>query len=287
MKPKVSLYIPCYNAQEYIDKCLEGILRQTYPIDEILVIDDSPTDETAEIVSRFPVTLIQRREKLGLPSARNAAFRQARNDFVAALDADSVPEPEWMERLMENFTEGNIVGVGGRLIEKYTDAIADRWREVHMKQHWGEEKITNPIFLFGSNGIFKKEALLKVGLFNEKKYRISYEDVDISLRLKREGYKLVYEPQAQVYHLRKDTILSVLETYWRWVVTERAIPDSLSNLIQRIHSNFWRSKTFIKRDFLNRRFSFLSLDFLLYFIHSFYDLKFYLSRKSCFAKESQ
>jgi len=109
---KVSLYIPCYNAKQYIAGCLEGVLKQSYPIDEILIIDDGPGEETAKIVSHYPVKLIRRQGKSGLPSARNLVFRQARNDFVASLDADSSPEPDWLKELMDNFIDEDIIGVG-------------------------------------------------------------------------------------------------------------------------------------------------------------------------------
>ncbi len=87
---KVSLYIPCYNAERYIARAIEGALRQTNALDEILVVDDGSKDGTREIASRYPVRIISHDRNRGLAAARNTGFRNARNELVASLDADCV-----------------------------------------------------------------------------------------------------------------------------------------------------------------------------------------------------
>ena len=212
---KVSLYIPCYNAARFIDECLGGMKRQTYPVDEIMIVDDGSTDDTVAKASRYNVSIIRHGENKGLAATRNTAVTNAKNEFVASLDADCVPSPDWLERLMKNFTGERIAGVGGKLIERYASTLADRWRAVYMRQHWGSSWSDAPRFLFGSNNVFRKGALLKTGLYNVM-YRSNSEDCDISLRLKEKGYILVYEPRAACEHLRADTLRSVLDTHWRW-----------------------------------------------------------------------
>jgi len=217
---KVTLYVPCYNAEKYISECLDGILKQTYPLDEILIIDDGSTDKTVEIVSNYPVRVIRHGTNKGLAAARNTGFKNACGEYVASLDADCVPEPDWLEKLMKNFTEENIAGVGGKLIEKYTNTLANKWRAVHMRQNMGDEKIINSGYLFGSNNVFERRAVEEIGYYNEK-YRTNYEDVDLSNRLKEKGYTLIYDPEAEVYHLLKDTISSLLDRSWRWGHADR------------------------------------------------------------------
>ena len=163
---KVSLYIPCYNAEDYIQGCLEGVLKQTYPIDEILIIDDCSTDNTVSIASQYPVRIIYHRKNKGLAAARNTAFLEARNEFVAALDADCVPHSNWLHHIMECFHDDTIIGVGGKLIEKYTVSLADEWRSVHLTQHWGNDIIENPPYLTGCNTVLRKNAIENRGLYN-------------------------------------------------------------------------------------------------------------------------
>ncbi len=88
MMPKVSVYVPCYNAKQYIEKCLQAILKQSYPFDQIVVINDCSDDGSAETISKFPVRIINNEINKGLSATRNIALKEARNDFVASIDAD-------------------------------------------------------------------------------------------------------------------------------------------------------------------------------------------------------
>lgn len=276
MRAKVSLYIPCYNAHTHIEGCLKGVFAQTCRIDEILVIDDGPGSETARIASRYPVKLIRRRPNPGLPSARNEAFRLARNGLVASLDADCIPQPDWLERLADNLADGNIAGACGRLVEKYTDTPPDKWRSLRMRQDWGADRIVNPPYLFGNNNIFRKDAVVKTGLYDEK-YAISGEDSDISRRLLLNKYNLVYEPRSVAEHIRKDNVFSILKTHWSWnLYLGERMPVNLNHLARRVYGNLRWSAKYLAADFLRGDASLLPIDLFLFFSHSFHDLHYYL-----------
>jgi glycosyltransferase involved in cell wall biosynthesis len=213
---QVSVYIPAYNAARTLALCIEGLLGQTHPPHEILVIDDGSQDETAEIARRYAqVTLVQHGTNLGLGAARNTAFGMARNDIVASLDADCIADAPWLECLLVNMSDERVAGAGGRLVEGVRESLADRWRCAHMLQEWGTERIANPLFLFGCNNVFRKSAVLDVGGYNEA-MRTNGEDAEVSRLLKARGWHLVYDPLAQVTHMRHDTVSSILNAYWRW-----------------------------------------------------------------------
>lgn len=215
MKPRVTAYIPCYNAASHLPHSIEGVLRQTHEVDELLVVDDGSRDSTPEIAARYPVRVIRHDRNRGLAAARNTAFRNARNELVAGLDVDCVPEPDWLEKLVSRLDSEAVAAVGGRLEEAMLDSVADRWRRAHMPQDWGDATLLNPRFLFGSNLLLRRSVLERVGGYAEN-FRTNGEDVDISQRIRAQGFSLVYEPGAVVKHLRQDTIRSVLDAYWRW-----------------------------------------------------------------------
>jgi glycosyltransferase involved in cell wall biosynthesis len=81
---KITLYIPCYNAEEYIDGVLKAAFNQTLPADEVIVVDDGSTDNTVKIASRYPVRLIRHPENRGLSASRNSAIKSSKADFVAS-----------------------------------------------------------------------------------------------------------------------------------------------------------------------------------------------------------
>ena len=267
---KVSVYIPAYNVAEFLSKCIESLLAQTLPPNEILVIDDGSRDASAEIAARYSrVTLIRHEKNRGLAAARNTAFQSARNEFVASLDADCVADPDWLASLVPHFADPKIAGAGGRLIEGVRRSVADRWRCAHMAQEWGAEAIDDPQFLFGCNNVFRKSAVLAAGGYDEA-MRTNGEDADLSRRLHDHGWKLFYDPAARATHLRHDTVGSILDAYWRWLFSSsKWYPKGISLLsicgyAVMIHFRYM-FRTLLARDIRARRFELLGIDFLTLF----------------------
>jgi glycosyltransferase involved in cell wall biosynthesis len=98
--PKVSVLIPCYNAENYIGETLESVFRQTWPAIEVIVVDDGSTDRTGDVVRSFAypnLRLIQQANR-GQTAALNVCCSCAQGDFVQYLDADDVIDPDKIER---------------------------------------------------------------------------------------------------------------------------------------------------------------------------------------------
>lgn len=268
---KVSLYIPCYNAAKTLRECIESVLAQSYPVDEILIIDDGSTDNTAAIASAYPVRIIQHGKNLGLAVSRNTAFNEVRNEYVAAVDADVVLDRDWLKVLMNCFSQQNIVGACGKLTERYQSSLADRWRAVHCKQHFGDETILDCDFLYGSNNVVKKDAVIAVGLF-DLKYRTNYEDVDLCRRMKRAGHHIFYQPSAKAEHLKRDTILSVLDMDWRWWIHHYAGTGKYLSLSNTVRANWRKMRDYIRRDRASNAQECIPVDVLLLIYATYRDV---------------
>ena len=212
---QATVYVPCYNAAAWIERVLHGVLAQTLPPDEIIVVDDGSSDNTVEAAARFPVTLIRHERNRGLAAARNTAMRAARNELVAALDSDVVPEPAWLKHLAPHFENPQVALGGGKLVEAVQRTLADRWRAFHLRQHRGDFPITNPPFIFGANTLARRSAVLEAGGYDER-LRTNGEDSNLSYRLRERGWTTVYEPAAICGHLREDTVYTALTTFWRY-----------------------------------------------------------------------
>lgn len=100
----ISVVIPAYNYARFLPKAIDSALRQEHPANEILVVDDGSTDNTAEVVARYgpPVRCIYQ-ENAGLPAARNTGIKAARFSHIAFLDADDEWLPGMLRRAMELF----------------------------------------------------------------------------------------------------------------------------------------------------------------------------------------
>jgi len=280
--PDITVYIPAYNVARFLPTAIESLLAQTLAPAEIVVIDDGSKDDSASVAQRYPQVTVARHERnSGLAAARNTAFRVARGEFVASLDADCVAEPTWLEKLSQHLTAVKIAGAGGFLREGVQNSIADRWRAAHMRQEWGATPVRNPKFLFGCNNIFKRAAVLEAGGYDET-MRTNGEDCELSRQLYARNWELIYDPAAQATHLRCDSVKSVLDTYWRWWksgVNAYAAGISLRSVVGHalfVHfrHNFLELFT---RDLRARRFELLPLDVLLLAYLPYRDFRLWLA----------
>jgi len=277
---KIALYVPCFNAEKTIQACLSAVLHQSRPADDILVIDDGSTDMTVKIASSFPVRIIKHAKNLGLAVARNSAIKNTNAKLIASLDSDCKPDKDWLKHLAKRVNSSNVAGAGGQTVEANASSVFDSWRAVHMKQHWGNSKKTNPPFLFGSNTLFRRDLLLKVGTYKEE-YRNNFEDVDISNRLRKKGYNLVYEPRAIVGHLRKDDLPSLLNNFWKWnfaYYIKEGFYRNPERFAFKIKDNIGLSNRFLEEDLENKRYELIYLDFLIALHHSLRDFDYFSFR---------
>ena len=117
--PKISVIIPVYNADKYLEEALSSIANQTFKDFEVIAIDDGSTDKSLEILkkwqrqdSRF---IIKSRENKGFAETLNEAFAQARGKYIARMDADDVSLLDRFENQYAHMEANpNCVAVGGR-----------------------------------------------------------------------------------------------------------------------------------------------------------------------------
>ena len=98
MAPRVSVLIPTYNCARFLSQAIDSVLAQTFQDFEILVVDDGSTDDTAQVVARYPRVRYIRREHCGVSASRNAAVAAATGEIVVFLDADDFWLPEKLEK---------------------------------------------------------------------------------------------------------------------------------------------------------------------------------------------
>jgi glycosyltransferase involved in cell wall biosynthesis len=104
MEPSVSVIIPAYNVESYIEQCLDSILAQTLRDFELIVVDDGSTDATADILQRYAsrderVSVVQQQNKFA-GAARNAGMERAHGKYLSFIDADDFVEPHFFEKMV-------------------------------------------------------------------------------------------------------------------------------------------------------------------------------------------
>ena len=274
---RVSVYIPCYNGERYLQGSLEALLRQTCAPDEILVIDDASTDHSVEVASRYPVRVIRHEHNKGLAAARNTGILNSRNELVASVDQDVAANPDWLEKLLPSIRRDGFAGGGGKLVEKFQQSLADQWRATHMRQDLGEHPRDDLRIMSTNNTLFKASAIKEVGLYNEI-FRRTFEDWDMCHRLRRRGYRLYYRPDAVCNHLRRDTVSSAIKTWWRWRAPAwLQQPLTLESLLTKIRVDLRDCLAdMAKRDWQRHQLRLTGVDLLLASYSIYADLRCYL-----------
>ncbi len=272
-----TLYVPAFQAEATLPACLEAIHCQTCAPAKILVIDDGSSNP----VQADAAEIIRHNSNLGLAATRNTAIAACGTALLAALDADVTPAPDWLEHLLEAINSGPFAGAGGRLDEHFQETTADKWRAVHMAQHWGNEPVRNPKFLFGANTIFQTNALRAAGNYNPL-LRTNNEDRAICDALRDAGRELIYTPLARAKHLRRDSAFSILRGYWKWHHAKgllRGDFDSFPEILNRIANvNFGIFSFRFNLDLQSGRHFLLPLDAILPWIFSKLDLDLFTQR---------
>jgi GT2 family glycosyltransferase len=224
MTSGVSLVIVDYNAGDVLLRCLEAVALQALPPSRLLLVDNAGTDGSFEKARAFVasnstlagMTEILRNEKnLGFAAANNAAAARCETEFLALLNPDAVPEPDWLEKLVAaakrhpraaSFASRQMLDAGRGLVDGLGDVyhpIGICWRRRHGTVLRPSDLLeTETTSACAAAALYRLEAFGEVGDFDEK-FFCYVEDVDLGLRLRRAGHTAVFVPDAVVEHTSK------------------------------------------------------------------------------------
>lgn len=203
----VSIIIPAKNAQATIKKCIDSIARQSYKNYELIVVNDGSTDKTAQILRDYPRARVLTTPGTGPSKARNTGIAQAKGEFVAFTDADCVLDYHWIEELLKGFINERIAGVGG-IQKSPTDETEFGKKVQEFLKIFGfisdymqpGAKIKSANHNPSCNVMYRKSILVESGGFLTGLW--PGEDVELDYRIKKNGYLLMFNPEAVVYHYR-------------------------------------------------------------------------------------
>lgn len=202
---KVSIIIPNYNGGELLKKNLPKVLAFAGNA-EIIVVDDSSLDNSIEILKEFPVRVIRNEKNLGFALTVNKGVREASGEIVILLNTDVAPEKDFLKPLVVHFNDPEIFAVGcmDKSIEGSKTVLRGRglgkWERGFLVHRRGEVDKTNTLWVNGGSGSFRKTIWEKLGGFNELYSPFYWEDIDLSYRALKSGYKILFEPKSIVTH---------------------------------------------------------------------------------------
>jgi GT2 family glycosyltransferase len=214
--PSLSIAICTRERPDDLRRCLTAVTALPDSGQEVLVIDNAPrTDRTRQVVSEFPGVRYVREDRAGLDVARNRALREARRDVVAFTDDDAVVDRHWLSALARNFDDSLVLCVTGLTLASELETPA---QEVFEQQNPFGRGFTRRVFDAethnphqsgpmgaGVNMAVRREAALdRLSGFDEAldagTPTQSGGDHDFFTRVLTAGFRVVYEPDALVWH---------------------------------------------------------------------------------------
>lgn len=194
---KVSVIIPAYNEQEYIEKAIKSVINQNESPNEIIVINNNSVDKTVDIAKKLGVRIINEKMQ-GMIPARNRGFNEAKSDIIARIDADVIVPKDWIKRIKKNFDKKNIDALSGP-VSYYDSRIVPSsptpsklWIK-SLSMFSGGKK-----YLIGPNMALTHDIWNKVKnhlTMNDKKV---HEDLDLSLGIHRANGIIGFDPNLVV-----------------------------------------------------------------------------------------
>lgn len=240
----ISVIVSARNARDHIGACLRALLQQTDVDDEyeIIVVDDGSTDDTGDVARRLGVRVIVQPHR-GPAAARNHGANTAKGSLLLFTDADCEPARNWISKMIRPFDQLEIVGAKGAYKSRQRDFVA-RFVQLEFEDKYDLLRKSKYIdFVDTYSAGYRREIFLSNGGFDESIPEPSVEDVDFSFRLAERGHKMVFVPDAIVYHHHPDTLLRYLRRkfrfgYWRTLIYRRypgkAFSDSRTPMSLRV-----------------------------------------------------
>jgi len=243
---RFSLIVPAYNSGHTLASCLEALTNQSVPEEEyeVIVIDDGSTDNTSNIAKAFRVKYLHQTNR-GPASARNRGSRSATGDIILFTDSDCVPDHDWIRAMVNPFQDPDVVGVKGAY-KTSQKQLAARFAQAEFEDRYDFLQKEPSIDMVDTySAAFRKDVFLEMNGFDESFPVANNEDTELSYRLASQGYKLVFNRRAFVYHTHPDTLVKYLKLkfwrgYWRMVVYRRypdkAVKDSYTPAVIKLQT---------------------------------------------------
>ncbi len=191
----ISIVVPAYNEEKLIRECLESLIKQQFKDKfEIIVVDNGSKDKTVSIAQDMGVRVVSCPRK-GVAYARQAGAEAARGEIIVQADADTIYPPWWLGRIQKQFKKHpKAVAVAGTFIYKNPPwwAIFEYFLRVFFG-YLSSLVFGRPLIISGANLAFYKNALTRIGGYNQNAY--SMDQIDISNRLSRIG-KVIYDGRS-------------------------------------------------------------------------------------------
>ncbi|HJQ08642.1 MAG TPA: glycosyltransferase [Candidatus Saccharimonadales bacterium] len=230
-RPIVSVLVPAWNEEVGIIRTIESLLCNTYDKLEIIVVNDGSTDSSHEIIKRFLTTGKRMRrgksakivryfykENEGKGVALNHGIQRARGEIIVTMDADSIFDPQAIERLVKYFRDPKIAAAVGQVRVAKNHTLVGHIQQLEYLFGFYFKRthsVLNAEYIFGGAcAAFRRSQIFdELGLFDTSN---KTEDIEMSLRARYAGLSAVYAEDVVCYTEGASTIAGLVNQRLRW-----------------------------------------------------------------------
>lgn len=219
---KVSIIIPAYNEENYIEATIQAALKQDYPDIEIIVVDNNSTDATREKVRQFPQVKLVEEKTSGVQWARERGRKEAKGEIIGNLDADCLARPDWVSKAVKYFSDPRVVLITGpyyyydaslflRLLTSFTQKV------VYKIYHDAAQMLFGKVVAVGGNLLFRAKVFEEIGGYDTS--IVFYgDDTNTGNRLAKKGKVLFKNDMEVPSSSRRFKKFGTMYVFWKYTI---------------------------------------------------------------------
>jgi glycosyltransferase involved in cell wall biosynthesis len=246
--PSVSVIIPTWNGAAKIERCLSALRNQDFGRRfEIVVVNDGSIDNTPDVLARHNEIRVITQSNAGPAAARNRGSRAASGDIIVFTDDDCEPLPNWLTDMIRPFTDPEVVGAKGVYRTRQSSIVA-RFVQLEYEDRYRLLARRPTIdFIDTYSAAFRRDRFLEMGGYDTSFPVACAEDVELSYRMSARGWRMVFAPEAKVYHQHPDSLAAYVRkkfkfAFWRVLAVKKnpakAIKDSHTPQLMKLQMLF-------------------------------------------------
>jgi len=224
--PDISIVIPVKDRADELQRCLTSLSGLDYPQEklQIIVVDDGSSDDSPLVARQFRAMLVPSGGTgRGPAAARNVGAAMAGGEILAFIDSDCSASREWLNELIPAFNNPSMAAVGGQVDGMCTESAVDRYEAVMSSLSLGaRERVgssgSDTFYLPSCNLLVRRSAFRSAGGFKDGMH--VGEDVDLTWRLRDNGWTICYLPAGNVLHEHRSTIHSFMSRRFDYGTSE-------------------------------------------------------------------
>ncbi len=244
---KFSVVIPTYNEDDCLGTCLKAIKKGSEQPLEIIVADGYSTDRTVEVAKENGARVVMNRHRHAA-GGRNAGIKAAKGDVIVFIDADCIPDRDWLKEIHKAFEEDGLDGLGTYIEPaKPRNIYEEFWGRLSLQimmsygsePYYVTEKTLNTAFITASCA-YRRKLLVKIKGFSNY-FGNNAEDIDLCWRALEAGAKLKYVPTAKIIAHSPTDMKGIRQKSFRNGVSSSKLQKKYSNNFISIDKNLYKA----------------------------------------------